>query len=448
MKEKINNFFENCEKKYEIIMFVAFFILFGYVYNIGLKEYIFPNQILIIGAFVIAAILIICANYQEYKRKKIVNSKNKYMCIILMILLVCVTFRNGDLINKHFGSPFYTIYAIFLIFSLSFSGRWYKCFKNVIIIFTLEHIIATIFCYAFPEIYLKYILPIFPESVKAMLIGQHNAGEIAGITQHYSTNALYLVVGFIINFFEIDFSSKNKKNIFYIVMLTINFFALLLTGKRVQVIFSVMIILMINLLNGNINFKKEKKKIFIISVVLILFFIILAIFIPNIITPFKRTWEGFRKGDMFNSRKPLYSLAVKEFKEHPFVGIGWGNYKYEYSQKVVEKEMDLMDTHNIYLQLLCETGILGFIFFMTLFTVIFIKGLKEILNKRNRTYMTNLSRFIAFECYFLIEGFFGNTLYDIMIFLPFSCLIGLMMNYLIYKEKNIMIEEKNEKIDN
>lgn len=445
MKEVINIFFEICEKKYETIMFVAFFILFGYVYNIGLKEYIFPNQILIFGAFIIASILIVCANYQEYKRKKIVNSKNKYMCIVVVILLFLITFRNGDLINKHFGSPFYTIYAIFLIFSLSFSDRWYKSFKNVIVIFTLEHIVATIFCYAFPQIYLEYILPIFPESARAMLLGQYNAGEIAGITQHYSTNALYLVVGFIILFFEIDFSSKSKKNIFYIVMLIVNFFALLLTGKRVQVIFSIITILTINILNGNISLKRKKKKIFMISGILIVFFIVLAIFVPNIITPFKRTWEGFQKGDMFNSRKPLYELAISEFREHPFIGIGWGNYKYEYSQKVFEKEMDLMDTHNIYLQLLCETGVLGFTFFMTLFTLTLVKGLKAILNKKNKYCVTILSRFIAFECYFLIEGFFGNTLYDIMIFLPFSCLIGLMMNYLIYKEKNIMIEEKFEK---
>jgi hypothetical protein len=59
----------------------------------------------------------------------------------------------------------------------------------------------------------------------------------------------------------------------------------------------------------------------------------------------------------------LWALAIKEFKQHPFMGIGPGNYVTRSGQ-----ELDITDAyqgkrgmqaHNTWLQLFCEYGLIG-----------------------------------------------------------------------------------------
>lgn len=433
IKEKIKKYFDFCERKYNIMMYISLIMIFMYVYNIGFKEYIYINQFIIILNFAIAGILLVSCNMNLIKQNIKKNEKHKKFLISLILLFCFIIIRNGDIINHHFGAPFYSIYAVFLLFILSYSDNWYKIFKNIIVIFTLEHIIATIFCYMFPSVYLKYILPLFPKNVHEMLIAQFNAGEIAGITQHYSTNALYLAVGFIINIYNFEKNNTRKKRISTCLLIIFNFFALLLTGKRVQVIFPLASLLFVQIIKNLNNLKRFTRKFLLYCTILVTTVLICSLIVPSILTPFKRTIDGIVKGDMFDSRKPLYSLAVKEFKEKPIFGIGWGNYKYIYSEKITVKEMDLMDTHNIYLQILCELGVVGFIFFAYIFIFLFICSIKMLINelkkkRKNNKKITSICLFITMHIYFLMEGLFGNPLYDVMIYMTYVCVLANFIN--------------------
>lgn len=440
IKEKIKKYFDFCEKKYNIMMYISLVMIFMYIYNIGFKEYIYFNQLIIILNFVIAGILLLSCNMNSIKKNIKCNSKHKKFIISLIILFCFITIRNGDIINHHFGAPFYSIYAVFLLFVLSYTDNWYNIFKNIIIFFTIEHIAATIFCYLFPNIYLRYILPLFPKSVHEMLIAQFNAGEIAGITQHYSTNALYLAVGFIINVYNFEKKEPRKKRVLYYILIAFNFFALLLTGKRVQVIFPLASLLFVQIIKNLNNLKKFAKRFLLSCTVLIVTILICSLIVPSILTPFKRTVDGIVKGDMFDSRKPLYSLAIKEFKEKPIFGIGWGNYKYVYYEKMKVKEMDLMDTHNIYLQILCELGLVGFVFFTYIFLFLLIYSIKMLIKELNKRKKDNkkirtICLFITIHIYFLMEGLFGNPLYDVMIYMPYVCVLSNFINIRLKKKE-------------
>lgn len=430
IKDKLKKCFDFCEKKYNIMMYLSFFIIFMYIYNIGFKEYIYRNQLVIIFNFIAAGILLLCCNFNYIKNNWKRRNGQKQFLIFIIIAFLFVLLRNGDIANHHYGAPFYTLYSLFLIFTLSNSNKWYNIFKNVILIFTFEHIFATVFCYCFPKVYLNNILPLFPKDVHLMLIGQFNAGEIAGITQHYSTNALYLVIGFIVNIFNFEFDKKDSKKIIHYIFLAINFFALLLTGKRVQVFFSLIAILIVIIIRNLNNLKKFLKKFLIVCTALGVSIVVCSLIVPSVLTPFKRTIDGLSKGDLFDSRKPLYNLAINEFESKPIFGQGWGNYKYIYSEKVQIKEMDLMDTHNIYLQVLCELGIIGFIFFIYVFIFLLISSIKNLINenqklgKKHNKNLTIISTFLTMHIYFLMEGFFGNPLYDVMIYMPYACLLA------------------------
>ncbi|MCL5435647.1 MAG: O-antigen ligase family protein [Patescibacteria group bacterium] len=79
-------------------------------------------------------------------------------------------------------------------------------------------------------------------------------------------------------------------------------------------------------------------------------------------------WGRFLRTDSMSTeslvqRSELYKLAWQEFVSHPLTGIGAKNFSYA----VEEKFGQGTDAHNVFLQFLAETGILGTLSFVALF---------------------------------------------------------------------------------
>ncbi len=79
---------------------------------------------------------------------------------------------------------------------------------------------------------------------------------------------------------------------------------------------------------------------------------------------------------------------MEMFKEHPFFGVGAGNLKVNFAnyQSKIKRNTQLKSTsesnlHNEFLQRLAETGIFGFIAFISVFFVFFFKCAKLLHNK-------------------------------------------------------------------
>src|SRR5215510_3314743 len=66
--------------------------------------------------------------------------------------------------------------------------------------------------------------------------------------------------------------------------------------------------------------------------------------------------------DEFTSatRLALWGAAGSMFFEHPVLGVGYGNYRALYNDYLPGVTPDQLDAHNLYLQFLGETGIIGF----------------------------------------------------------------------------------------
>lgn len=81
-----------------------------------------------------------------------------------------------------------------------------------------------------------------------------------------------------------------------------------------------------------------------------------------VLARYVETVEQILSGTDFTSgRGPLMAAAVKGFLAHPILGLGWGQYV-QMSALIGICDTDghlLEDCHNIYLQFLCETGIVG-----------------------------------------------------------------------------------------
>jgi O-antigen ligase len=54
------------------------------------------------------------------------------------------------------------------------------------------------------------------------------------------------------------------------------------------------------------------------------------------------------------------------FLGHPILGVGYGNYRSLYGDYIPGARPDDLDAHNLYLQFLSETGMIGFVVFAVL----------------------------------------------------------------------------------
>jgi len=141
-----------------------------------------------------------------------------------------------------------------------------------------------------------------------------------------------------------------------------------------------------------------------------------------------------------SDRVKLWETALKMFEEHPFTGVGNGNYIVLYDTYVNKyPELRYLDyshfpSHNSYLKVLSELGIIGLAAFLGLIISSFLK-LKKLLNiTEDAYYKAFFTGFLAASIGFLAMNFSDN-----MFFIPntttyFWIFIALADN-LIYQYK-------------
>lgn len=446
-----NNDYKKMELPFKKVMnSLVFFLILFYPYNISFKNYLFKNQISILVYYLVAIATFIFINFSELKKgfksfSKPFILKTLFIYIIIFFLLF---FRNEDILHKHFGVPFFSFLFAFLPIVFMTISSWKNLALNCIILFTIEHIIGTFFEIIFPNIYLKNILPLFPD-FNSELLYQFEHSQMAGITQHYSTNAAYLLIGLIVLIFCFKNVKKSKNyKVFYFLLLSSNIIALFCTGKRTQVIFGLLSILItsivFNVKNIGIYLKKITKKNMCLSLVILLSSLLFLVLLPRDANPVLRTIDGIKHGDLFSSRKPMYDLAISTFSENKLFGTGWGSYKYIYFNSQILKERTYMDAHNIYLQLLCEVGIIGFLFVILFFIYNMYVSYKLSKNhKKDRLY---LKIFFCYQIYILFEGIVGNAFYDIPVLFPYTIFVCMMVNIKYFQKKES--KEIENKFDN
>ncbi len=110
-----------------------------------------------------------------------------------------------------------------------------------------------------------------------------------------------------------------------------------------------------------------------------------------------------------NGRFKLWRLAWREFKKAPVFGNGWGSFA-----KVAPEtgNMRANNVHMVYLQLLCETGIVGFVLIGSVFVSIFIFLVQGIVKAKEEK---TAKRYIVALCLLLCMlgmGLLNNPLYD------------------------------------
>lgn len=249
-------------------------------------------------------------------------------------------------------------------------------------------------------------------------------GRSSGFTPQTAIAGYFVLISFAITFCGLLYFRWIKQSgTLLIFLLIIEIFALLLTFKRGFLVAIVCSSIFLLLANKLLSIKSLLKWGVIIS---ILFLTLYPLFndIPELQQSLERMEFKDDGTDMTSGRGELADRAIDIFINNPFLGIGLGGYSVN-SEK---------GTHNVYLQLLCETGIIGFLLFLSILLSNLISIIKIINKQIGFNFYYNLSLFIQVS--YLIYALVGNPLTDNFIFIIY--IICANISY----STNFRLEEK------
>lgn len=405
---------------------IAMFFLLFYPFNTSISSHFFPNGYSILGSIVISLIILFLLSVD--KKNIFVVKKNRLLLwSILLFLLVIINFRNYYFIENR--APLAIIFILYLstIIVFSKSEKLFDIFDKVLRLFCIEHILFTIVVSIFPNFYLNTIYPYIANGSHPLARSQFLQGYNPGLTTHYTTNAIYLSISCLYFFSKLR-TNRNKSNI---ILFLLSFISLMLTAKRGHLIFCCLSIVIYYFY---INKEKISKKILIgITTIGI---IILGVFLlsfkyTNILKIFERFENTSDVSSLLNGRDKLYNLAIQKWNEAPIFGHGWVAYTYFYHQELSNEHdklygIDYCSTHNVYLELLCDMGIVGLLIFIYLALLVVFINLKNLKNNPNNSLVLFC---ICYQIFFLLYCLSGNPLYDIQCYSIYFICIGINLYY-------------------
>jgi len=129
------------------------------------------------------------------------------------------------------------------------------------------------------------------------------------------------------------------------------------------------------------------------------------------------------------TRLLLWSAAWDEFMHAPVFGVGWGNFAAPYGGDI-PLAPGLLEVHNIYLQLLAETGLVGFVAF---FTLVF-KSWRQALHQF-RSSLDFLDMALAFGVLGALLSVLVHGFIDIPFFAQSGTLLWVLMALLVANQR-------------
>ena len=113
-----------------------------------------------------------------------------------------------------------------------------------------------------------------------------------------------------------------------------------------------------------------------------------------------------------------WKCALKMFIEKPLFGWGPGTYQFQYSSFQLSKDRtvissnfgDMGNAHSEYLSTLCETGVIGFLSFVTLVLAIVIRAINMYYATTDRLHSTWLLAIVTALISYFIHGLLNNFL--------------------------------------
>lgn len=395
----------------------------------GSLFYLLPGYVSLIIMIILLLINIVPIVLEQYVHI------NKNHLLIFILMTSFIIHNNRNLFSRDIIFISIIILMQLLIWTSKYQGdTWINNTLWICKYFYIFYALYTILEKFIPLLF--YIsISLFPSKAE-VLFAQYSEGCMPGLTNHYSTNGLLLGTGIII------FGAKliNKTSFKNILNFSIMLIAILLTGKRAHILFTLFALYLAYYCYMSNNKSKRIIRSIAIFIFVLLGLFILINYVPSLATFISRFEQSAESGDVTLGRTKMWAIAIECFKTHPLLGIGWGQY--------ISVNPYHWNAHNIYIQLICETGIIGIAIYLYFFISILIKSWKHLKWVRTNNYaekaeQINMVYSIAMQIFFLMYGITGNPLYDKEAYVPYYMACAIAMYY-INRKRFHNTEEKSK----
>lgn len=346
-----------------------------------------------LSLFVVVLCLGLFISKKEYLIK-INRYKVIYFAFVMTIMVSCVWVSSVSSILDYSLYFISGICIIFSDFSKSFYHYLLKIFKVIFGIFIFSMFLEALV----PNVF--HIIFGFASFGDVEMRALTSGGAIAGLAFEKAYAAFICNVGLGIIFAEFVANKSYK----YIIESIVVMLALMMTGKRTLFIIPIAVLLIYVIL-----FSKNNKFIKLAGVGLgVTGFVIIAYtVIPGASLIIDRIINN--EGDVLSGRENFWNYAMEMFHQNPLVGKGFMSFNdYVFNQGFrYYGERWNYQAHNVYIQLLGETGVIGCALIVILIVLIAIKAI-SIAKKESNFWNVLLVYWIVL---FGIYSLTGNTLY-------------------------------------
>lgn len=353
------------------------------------------------------------------------------LAVLWSFTLFPVIINSYALKLNQIGFTLLWISLIILLIEVSYSFKWSINAVFLIGILTGIYALSTVLFNLNINMGLTYIARFF----------RTTSGDfkIAGFTDHYSHNGMYISIGAIV-WFSYGLITLKKK---YWALTALFVLALLFTQKRGPLLALLAAMLFSILIVQKGNFSKRIINTFIICFVVFILAFVVYIFAPSVFSVLDRFKDN---GNMLTNREYMWDYAIKCFKDKPLIGYGWAYCPNNMNLYISGSSVVEMNIHNVYLQLLAETGVIGTVLFIIPMIMTIKKNIKILsllVNNADKSFIIPPVYALGMQVFFIVYSITGNPLYDRQTLIPYMLSVAIVISYCC--NIKYLVRKNNEK---
>ena len=393
--------------------------------------FLYPILFLVIGL----ALLVILTGFKA-------NTNRNIMTTEWMLILILSLIRNQGILHGSYLWPVTFSAIVLSLIALGSGGcvnfeTWPTKMIKLVCVFSFIYIMGTFILWFFPNLFdgLVSFWGYFPNGSE---MGRY--GYRAGLADNHSANGSYCVLLFLITGTLLITNTINKKEKKWCTLfLILSAVTVVLTTKRAHLVFSLGVLLMVYYFFSP---RRLNNKIFKLLVVVIT--TLFALELLKDVPIFSEIFESFTNqgSDISNGRYVYWLYAIEMFATNPLFGIGWLGFRFNSNSLILGTNtgnIGYVDAHNVYIQLLCEVGVVGGIFVLLVFIHFLVstfKTYKKFEAKMDSNQVQILAISAALQLFCLLYGLTGNFLYDRVCFVyAFGCALFLYIKNSIKRKE-------------
>ena len=394
-----------------LVAYVVVLMMFFVTYMSSLSLLVISSRMALQAIQVFALVLYLC--FKSYKKYGDIRQRQFdifVLFVLFQILKGFIRYQDNDLIYA-------IIFCVFFVVART-DTKWQVPLFKILGFMGIVYAVTTMLIIPLKGLYINHIASVYPETY-SRLLDWYNQGYYPGITDHYSTNGMMLVNGLLVFASVLFYNNKNNliknkfKGLFCFLLMLI---ALVMCGKRAHLLFG-LIAFILGYFVYTSNEKNRYLKYF-GTICAILFLLTIGYyFIPTINNVISRFVDMGEDVSVLG-RYTFWEAALMAFDNNRIFGIGWFGFRTTVAPTVHYTG----HAHNVYIQLLCETGVVGFSVIIFFFAFFLFKGYRALYyvahNKQilggNKQILTLFA--FMYQIYFLLYCATGNPLYDVYVF--------------------------------